>query len=111
MEAESVREKRVGEEWGKLGGLGWGDGRKYEYGSREEYISTKGAILGFTGNLIIYGIPGPRRDPQIVLWTEERVPELALSHSHTDEYLAYHHRTFIWRWREIETETHTGALD
>ena len=37
--------------------------------------------------------------------------ELALSHSHTDEYLAYHHRTFIWQWMEIETETHTGALD
>ena len=42
---------------------------------------------------------------------EERVPELAFSHSHTDEYLAYHHRNFIWRWMEIVTETHTGALD
>ena len=42
---------------------------------------------------------------------EERVPELALSHSHTDEYFAYHHITFIWRWMEIETETHIGALD
>ena len=37
--------------------------------------------------------------------------ELALSHSHTDEYLANHHRTFIWQWVEIETETRIGALD
>ena len=48
-----------------------GDG----YGIREENISSKGVILGFTRDLIINGIPGPRRDPQIVLWTEERVPE------------------------------------
>ena len=53
----------------------------------------------------------PRRDPQIVLWTEERVPELALAHNHTDEYFAYHHRSFIWRWMELETETHIGTLD
>ena len=82
-----------------------------EYGIREEYISNKGVILGFTGDLIIYGIPGPRRDPQIVLWTEERVPEPALAHNHTDEYFAYYHRTFIWQWMEIETETHIGTLD
>ena len=66
MEGERVREKGVGEEWGKLGGLGCrgaGEGRKDEYGIREEYISNKGVILGFTGDLIIYGIPGPRRDP------------------------------------------------
>ena len=50
-------------------------GGEDEYGIREEYISTKRVILGFTGDLIIYGITGPRRDPQIVLWTEERVPE------------------------------------
>ena len=54
-----------------------GGGRKDGYGIREEYISTKGVILGFTRDLIINGIPGPRRDPQIVLWTEERVPETA----------------------------------
>ena len=46
-----------------------------------------------------------------VLWTEERVPELALAHNHTDEYFAYHHRSFIWRWMEMETETHIGTLD
>ena len=47
-----------------------------------------------------------------VPWTaEEKVPELALAHNHTDEYFAYHHRTFIWRWMEIETETHIGTLD
>ena len=61
--------------------------------------------------MIIKGIPGPRRDNQIVLWTEERVPEPVLSNSHTDEYLTYHHRTFIWQWMEIETETHNGALN
>ena len=87
-------------ERGSIGdGLGeweW-EGRKDGYGSREVYISTKGAILGFPRDLILEGFPGPRRDPQIVPWTgEERVPELALSHNHSDEYFAYHHRTFIW---------------
>ena len=62
--------------------------------------------------MILEGFPGTRRGPQIVPWAaEERVHELALSHNHTDEYLAYHHRTFIWRWMEIETETHIGTLD
>ena len=92
--------------------MGWRGGRKDGYGSREVYISTKGAILEFARDLILEGFPGARRDPQIVPWTaEERVPELALAHKHTDEYFAYHHRTFVWRWMEIETETHTGALD
>ena len=61
----------------KTRGTGMGGERKDGYGIREEYISTKGLILGFTGDLIIKGIPGPRRDPQIVLWTEESVPETA----------------------------------
>ena len=42
---------------------------------------------------------------------EKRAPELALSYSHSVQYLAYHYRTLIWRWMEIETETHIGALD
>ena len=89
--------------------MGW---RTDGYGSKEVNISTERAILGFVRDLILEGFPGPRRGPQIVPWAaEERVPEVVLSHSHTDEYLAYHHRTFIWRWMEIETETHTGALD
>ena len=89
--------------------MGW---KKGVYGSREVNISIKGAILGFARDLTLERFPGPRRGPQIVPWAaEERVPELALSHSHTDEYLEYHHRTFIWRWMEIETETHIGALD
>ena len=46
-----------------------------------------------------------------VLWTEERVPEPALAHNHTDEYFAYRHRTLIWRWMEMEAETHVGTLD
>ena len=89
----------------------WRVSKRVTHGIREEYISTKGVILGFTGDLIINGIPGPRRDPQIVLWTEERVPEPALAHNHTDEYFAYHHRSFIWRWMAIQTETHIGAPD
>ena len=95
---------------GEARGIGMG-GRKDGYGSREVYISTKGAILGFTRDLILEGFPGPRRDPQIVLWTEERVPEPALAHNHTDEYFAYHRRSFIWRWMEMETKTHIGTLD
>ena len=78
----------------------------------EVCISIKGAILGFARDLILEGVPGPRRGPQIVPWAaEEWVPELALSYSHTDDYLAYHHRTFIQQWMEIETENHIGALD
>ena len=89
--------------------MGWS---KDGYGSREVNISTKEAILGFARNVILEGFPGPRRVLQIVPWiAEERVPELALSHSHTDEYLAYQNRTFIWRWMEIETETNIGVLD
>ena len=84
---------RIGDGLGELEGAGRKDG----YGSREVYISTKGAILGFARDLILEGFPCPRRSPQIVPWAaEERGPELALAHDHTDEYFAYHHRTFIW---------------
>ena len=43
---------------GKARWPGRGRVRKDEYGIREEYISNKVVILGFTGDLIIYGIPG-----------------------------------------------------
>ena len=66
----------------------------------------------FARDLILEGFPGPRRGPQIVLWAaEERVPELAWVHNHTDEYFACHHRTFIWQRMETEIETHIGTLD
>ena len=32
------------------------------------------------------------------------MPELALSHSQTDDYLEYHHRTFVPQQMEIETD-------
>ena len=81
-------------------GNGRGRGRKDGYGSREVYISTMGAILEYVRDLILEGFPGPKRGPKrgplIVLWAaEKRVPDLALAHNHTDEYFAYHHRTFI----------------
>ena len=89
-----------------------GGGKKDGYGSREVYISNKGAILGFARVLILEWFPGPRRGPQIVPWAAEKnVPELVLAHNHTDEYFLYHHRTFIWRWMKIESETHIGTLD
>ena len=89
--------------------MGW---RKGGYGSREVNILIKGVILWFARDLTLEKFPGPRRGPQIGPWAaEEKVPELALSNNHTDEYLAYHHRTFIWQWIEIETEIHIGALD
>ena len=93
------REKGEGEDSGELGEMGWMGWRKDGYGSREVNISTKGAILGFARDLILEGFPDVQRDvPQLGPGTtEERVLELALSHSHSDEYLAYHHRTFIWR--------------
>ena len=57
LEGERVREKEVGEEWGKLGGLGWGGSEEGWLGSREVYISAKGAILGFARDLILEGFP------------------------------------------------------
>ena len=93
---DGKREGRWGE-WGELGGMGWVGWRKGAYGSTEVNILIKGAILGFAKDLILEGFPGTRRGCQIVLWAaEERVPELALAHNHTDEYFAYHNRTFIW---------------
>ena len=54
------------------------------YENREVNILIKGTILGFARDLTLEGFPGPKRGPQIVFWAaEERVPELALSHSHT----------------------------
>ena len=93
---------------GKTRGTEMGGGWKDGYGIREEYISTKGVILGFTRDLIINGIPGPRRDPQIVLWTEERVPEPALAYTILMKILLI---TIIRRWMAIQTETHIGAPD
>ena len=81
------------ESWMSGDGLGEWDGRE---GGREVYISTKGAILGFARDFILEGFSGPRRGPQIVPWAAEKsMTELALVHNHTDEYFAYHHRTFI----------------
>ena len=106
------RKKGEGDYWGELGRMGWLGWRKGGYGSREVKILIKGAILGFARDLILEGFPGLRRDPLIVPWTaEERLRELALTHNHTDEYFACHHRSFIWQRMEIETETHIGALD
>ena len=38
MEGERVRKKGVGEDWGKLGGLGWGEGGRMDMGAGK-YIS------------------------------------------------------------------------
>ena len=74
-----------------------------------------GHLLGILvlARALTLGVPrGSARCTQLGPWAaEEREPEMARSYSHTNEYLAYHHRTFIWRWMEIETETHIGALD
>ena len=51
------------------------------------------------------------RSTDFALWTEERVPESAVAHNHTDVYFAYHHRSFIWRRTAIQSETHIGAPD
>ena len=52
---------------GKARWTGMGGGRKDGYEIREEYISTKGVILGFTGDLTINVITGPRRSPDCSL--------------------------------------------
>ena len=78
---DGEREVRRGE-WGELGRIGWLGWRKGGYGSREVYILIKGAILGLVRDLTLEGFPGPTRCPQLVPYaTEERVPELALSHT------------------------------
>ena len=83
------REKGEGDDSGKFGGMRWVGLRKGRYGNREVNILIKGAILGFARDLTLEGFLGPKRCSQLVPWAaEERVPELALSHSHTDEYLA-----------------------
>ena len=52
------REKGEGEDWGELGGMGWLRWRKGLYGSREEDILIKGAILGLARDLALEGFPG-----------------------------------------------------
>ena len=42
---------------GMTWGNGRGEGRKDGYGSREVYIATKRAILGFARDLILEGFP------------------------------------------------------
>ena len=55
--------------------MAWGNEmgeRKNGYGSREVYISTRGAILGFARDLILEGFSDPRIGPQIVPWVGSR---------------------------------------
>ena len=39
LEGERVREKGVGEEWGKLGGLGWGEGGRMNWDQGRIYFN------------------------------------------------------------------------
>ena len=39
LEGERVREKGVGEEWGKLGGLGWGEGEGWIWNQGRIYLN------------------------------------------------------------------------
>ena len=41
LEGERVREKGVGEEWGKLGGLGWGEGGKMDMRSGKNIFQLR----------------------------------------------------------------------
>ena len=56
------RERGEGEDWGWLGEMGWGEDR---YGTREVYISTKGAILGFARVLILEGFQAQGEVPRL----------------------------------------------
>ena len=71
---------------------------------RDKWISELMVILAFRAS---------SRTPCVTQKNPVLKPllELALSYSHTDEYLAYHHRPFTWRWMKLETETHIGAQD
>ena len=50
-------ERREQERNGKCSGDWEGGGRKDGWGSREVYISSKGAIIGFARDLILEGFP------------------------------------------------------
>ena len=112
VKVEMEREKVEGEDCQELGGVEWLRWKKGGYGSREEDILSKGAILELA-SLGSRRVPRCSKGyPQLDLFAvEERVPKLALFQSHTDEYLEYNHTTLVWQWMKIETETHIGALD
>ena len=89
-------------------------------GIKEGLLEEQGSThLNYGSHLSVGKILGhrgarrcPRRCPHLLRGAaEDREPEMTLSYNHTDEYLAYQHRTFIWRSMEIETETHTRAPD
>ena len=106
------REKGEGKDWGELGGMGRLGWRKGGYGSREVDILIKGAILELARDLTLEGFPGVQGDVPSLFLGQLRRGHLNWPYPiATLMNLAYHHRTFIWRWMEIETETHTGALD
>ena len=57
------RKKGEGEEdWGDLGGEDWLRWRKGRYGSREEDILIKRAILRLVRDLTLEGFPGVQED-------------------------------------------------
>ena len=56
------REKGEGENWGELAGMGWLRWRKGGYGSREEDILIKGAILELARDLALEGFPDLQGD-------------------------------------------------
>ena len=58
-DGERERKKVV---WGEFGGMGWLERRKGGYGSREEDILIKGAILGLARDLTLEGFPGVQGD-------------------------------------------------
>ena len=101
------REKGERKDWQELGRVGVWRWRKGRYRSREEENLHLGSHFRVGKRL------GSRGDPrcpwgchQLGPWAaEQRGPELALPHYHTDDYLGYHHRIFVQRQMEIETET------
>ena len=56
------REKGEGEYCGELGGMEWLGWRKGGYGSREEDVLIKEAILGLARVLALEGFPGVQGD-------------------------------------------------
>ena len=46
LEGERVREKGVGEEWGKLGGLRWGEGGRMDMGSGKNISQLRESFYG-----------------------------------------------------------------
>ena len=74
-------------------------------------VLIEGAIIELARNLALEKFPETHKDDPVKTPSiEERVTKLALPCSQIDEYIKYHHRTFIQQLMETKAETCIRAL-